>query len=108
VAKALSDDHATEADLIPSARRTIERIRKFLVDKKIVTIPSEVRPTVAETPPYARNGSFASMDTAGAYETRATEAFYRWEPVTFDSGMSFAPSLGYIPPGRPVDKASQQ
>ena len=49
---------------------------QFLIDKKIVTIPSEVRPTILETPPYARNGGFASMDTPGAYETKATEAFY--------------------------------
>jgi uncharacterized protein (DUF885 family) len=80
VMKALSDDHPTEADLIPSARRTIEKARQFLVDKKIVTIPSEIRPTVLETPPYARNGSFASMDTPGAYETKATEAFYYVTP----------------------------
>jgi uncharacterized protein (DUF885 family) len=86
VMKALSDDHPTEADLIPSARRTIEKIRKFLVDKKIVTIPSEVRPTVLETPPYARNGGFASMDTPGAYETKASEAFYYVTPPEKDWG----------------------
>jgi uncharacterized protein (DUF885 family) len=80
VMKTLSADHPTEADLIPSARRTIEKVRTFLVDRKIVTIPSEVRPTVLETPPFARNGSFASMDTPGAYETRATEAFYYVTP----------------------------
>jgi len=84
VMKALSDDHPTEADLIPSARRTIEKARRFLVDKKIVAIPSEVRPTVRETPPYARNGSFASMDTPGAYETKATEAFYYVTPPEKD------------------------
>jgi uncharacterized protein (DUF885 family) len=84
VMKALSDDHPTEQDLIPSARRTIEKIRRFLVDKKIVTIPSEVRPTIAETPPFARNGSFASMDTPGAYETKATEAFYYVTPPEKD------------------------
>jgi uncharacterized protein (DUF885 family) len=84
VMKALCDDHPTEADLIPSTRRTIEKIRQFLVDKKIVTIPSEVRPTVAETPPYARNGSFASMDTPGAFETKATEAFYYVTPPEKD------------------------
>ena len=84
VMKTLSDDHPTEADLIPSARRTIEKCRKFLMDKKIVTIPSEVRPTVLETPPYARNGSFASMDTPGAYETKATEAFYYVTPPEKD------------------------
>jgi uncharacterized protein (DUF885 family) len=84
VMKALAADHPTEADLIPSARQTIEKIRRFLVDRKIVAIPSEVRPTVAETPPYARNGSFASMDTPGAYETRATEAFYYVTPPEKD------------------------
>ena len=84
VMKALSDDHPTEADLIPSARRTIEKVRKFLVDKKIVSIPSEVRPTVLETPPFARNGSFASMDTPGAYETKASEAFYYVTPPEQD------------------------
>jgi uncharacterized protein (DUF885 family) len=81
VMKALSDDHPTEADLIPSARRTIEKVRQFLIDKQIVSIPSEVRPTVQETPPFARNGSFASMDTPGPYETRATEAFYYVTPT---------------------------
>jgi uncharacterized protein (DUF885 family) len=86
VMKALADDHPTETDLIPAARRTIEKIRQFLLDKKIVTIPSEVRPTVLETPPYARNGSFASMDTPGAYETRATEAFYYLTPPEKDWG----------------------
>jgi uncharacterized protein (DUF885 family) len=84
VMKALADDHPTEADLIPSARRTIEKIRTFLVDRNIVAIPSEVRPTVGETPPYARNGSFASMDTPGAYETMAAEAFYYVTPPEKD------------------------
>ena len=84
VMKLISNDHPTEDDLIPSARRTVERIRKFLVDKHIVTIPSEVRPTITETPPYARDGGFASMDTPGAYETKATEAFYYITPVEKD------------------------
>src|SRR5678815_1932760 len=49
-----------------------------------VTIPSEVRPRVEPTPPYARGTGFASMDTPGAFETRATEAFYYVEPVEPD------------------------
>jgi uncharacterized protein (DUF885 family) len=84
VMKSLSDDHPTEADLLPSAKRTIEKTRQFLIDKHMVTIPSEVRPRVEETPPYARNGSFASMDTPGAYETKATEAFYYVTPPEKD------------------------
>jgi uncharacterized protein (DUF885 family) len=50
------------------------------VDRKIVSIPSEVRPIVTETPPYARAGGFAMMETPGAYETKATEAFYYVTP----------------------------
>jgi uncharacterized protein (DUF885 family) len=80
VMHALSDEHPTESDLIPSARRTIEKIRQFVVDHHVVTIPSKVRPTVTETPPFARNGSYASMDTPGAFETKATEAFYYVTP----------------------------
>lgn len=81
VMKSLSDEHPSAEDLIPSVARSLEDARKFLVEKQIVTIPSEVRPKVAETPPFARFGSFASMDTPGAFETRATEAFYYVTPV---------------------------
>ncbi len=81
VMKAISDNHPGADDLIPSAERTIEKTRQFLIDRNIVTVPSEVRPTIMETPPYARGGSFASMDTPGAYETKATEAFYYVTPA---------------------------
>ncbi|GAC1334993.1 MAG: DUF885 domain-containing protein [Isosphaeraceae bacterium] len=84
VMKALSSEHPTADDLIPSVRRSIEESRKFVVDKKIVTVPSKTRPKIEETPPYARSGSFASMDTPGPYETKATEAFYYVTPVEKD------------------------
>ena len=84
VMKSLSDEHPTAADLIPSAQRTVEAARQFVVDHGIVTIPSDVRPTITETPPFSRFGSFASMDTPGAYETKATEAFYYVTPVEKD------------------------
>ncbi|MBV9122784.1 MAG: DUF885 domain-containing protein [Planctomycetes bacterium] len=84
VMKSLSADHPAEGDLVPAARRTIEKTRQFLIDHHIVTVPSEVRPTVLETPPFARNGAYASMDTPGAYETRATEAFYYVTPTEKD------------------------
>jgi uncharacterized protein (DUF885 family) len=80
VIAALADDHPTAAGLVPFVRGSVESARRFLVDRHIVTIPSEVRPTVMETPPYARAGGFASMDTPGAYESRATEAYYYVTP----------------------------
>jgi len=81
VMKSLSDDHPTAEDLIPSVARSVEAARQFIIDKEIVTVPSEVRVKVAPTPPYARSGSFASMDTPGPYERKATEAFYYVTPV---------------------------
>jgi uncharacterized protein (DUF885 family) len=84
VMKLVSNDHPTAADLIPSVQKSVEAAREFLVAKKIVTIPSDVRPIITETPPFARFGSFASMDTPGAYETKATEAFYYVTPVEKD------------------------
>ena len=80
VMASLADDHPTAANLISFVGATLESTRQFLVDHKIITIPSEVRPAVKETPPYARSGGFASMDTPGAYETKATEAFYYVTP----------------------------
>ncbi len=81
VMKALSDEHPAEGDLIASVRRTVEDARRFLVDKNIVTVPSEVRPRIEETPPFQRAGGFASMDTPGPFEAKATEAFYYVTPV---------------------------
>jgi uncharacterized protein (DUF885 family) len=82
----LSDDHPAAGDLIDFTVRTIEGTRRFLNDKQILSLPSEVRPLIRETPPYARSGSFASMDTPGAFETRATEAFYYVTPPEKDWG----------------------
>jgi uncharacterized protein (DUF885 family) len=84
VMASLEDDHPTAEDLIPAVRRSVEDARRFVVEKGIVTIPSEVPPRIEETPPYARSGSFASMDTPGPYESRATEAFYYVTPVEAD------------------------
>jgi uncharacterized protein (DUF885 family) len=84
VMKGLSADHPTADDLIPSVRRSVEAARRHLVEKRLATIPSETRPRVEPTPPYARSGSFASMDTPGPYEEKATEAFYYVTPVEAD------------------------
>jgi len=84
VMRSLSDEHPSADELLPSVRGSLEEARRFLVDHDIVTIPSEVRPTVEETPAFARAGSFASMDTPGPYETKATEAFYYVTPVEKD------------------------
>lgn len=80
----LTQDHPAPDALVGATRATIERTRQFLIDKKIVTVPSEVRPTIEETPAFMRTGGFASMDTPGAFETKATEAFYYVTPPETD------------------------
>ncbi len=74
-------EHPTAQSLIPDAKKNLEAIRQFLVDNKIVTMPSEVRVKVEETPAYARATSTASMDAPGPFETKATEAYYYITPV---------------------------
>ncbi len=77
----MQKEHPTAQNLIPDSKKNLEAIRQFLVDKKIVTMPSEVRVKVEETPSYARATSTASMDTPGPFETKATEAYYYITPV---------------------------
>jgi len=80
----LENDHPAADSLISSAKATVEGARQFLIDQRIVEVPSEAQPNVVETPPYARSGSFASMDSPGAFETKATEAFYYVTPPEKD------------------------
>lgn len=77
----IQKEHPTAESLIPDSRKNLEAIRQFVIDKKIVTMPSEVRVKLEETPPFARATSTASMDTPGPFETKATEAYYYITPV---------------------------
>jgi len=72
----LLNDHPAPDQLLQTFRDDLTGIRQYIVDKKIVTIPSPVPPIVEETPPFGRALTFASMDTPGPYETVAKEAFF--------------------------------
>jgi uncharacterized protein (DUF885 family) len=84
VFQAIQKEHPTEQSLIPDTARNLEMIRQFLLDHQIITLPSTVRAHVTETPQFLRATSFASMDTPGPFETRATEAYYYVTPVEPD------------------------
>jgi uncharacterized protein (DUF885 family) len=81
VLKHIQKEHPTAQSLIPDTRKNLEAIRQFLVDHSVVTIPSSVRARVEETPQFDRATSFASMDSPGPFETKATEAYYYVTPV---------------------------
>ena len=84
VFKQIQSEHPTEEMLILDVVKDLEQIRRYITTHKLITIPSEVRPRVKETPQYRRATSFASMDTPGPFEKRATEAYYYVTPPESD------------------------
>jgi uncharacterized protein (DUF885 family) len=74
-------DHPSADALLPDTRKNLDSIRQFVIDHAIITVPSNVRATVEETPTYLRATSFASMDTPGPFETKGAEAYYYVTPV---------------------------
>jgi uncharacterized protein (DUF885 family) len=84
VFKAIQKDHPTAEGLIPDTRKNLEAIRQFVIDRKLVILPSDLRATVEATPQFLRATTFASMDTPGPFETKATEAFYYVTPTEAD------------------------
>ena len=72
----LEKDHPAPDKLLETFRGTLGGLRDYLVQHRIITVPSEVLPIVQETPPFMRALTTASMDTPGPFETVAKEAFF--------------------------------
>jgi uncharacterized protein (DUF885 family) len=72
----LATDCPKPDSLLPVFRGTFDHLTSFIKEKKIITLPSDVRPILEETPPFMRAITFASMDTPGPYEKNATEAYF--------------------------------
>jgi uncharacterized protein (DUF885 family) len=72
----LGENHPAPDHLLDAFRATFDGLVSFIRSHHIVTIPSDVRPIVEETPPFLRATTFASMDTPGPFETHATEAYF--------------------------------
>lgn len=72
----LQKDHPAPDQLLDTFRGVLGGLKSYIIAHHIVTIPSRVLPIVEETPPFARALTFASMDTPGAYETKAKEAYF--------------------------------
>src|SRR5947199_5188582 len=81
VFKQIQSEHPTPENLIPDVAKDLDKIRKYVSVHHLVGIPSDVRAKVKETPQYLRATSFASMDTPGPFEKRATEAYYYVTPT---------------------------
>jgi uncharacterized protein (DUF885 family) len=84
VFKQIQSEHPTPQDLIPDVGKDLDKIRKYVLNRHLISIPSDVRAKVKETPQYLRATSFASMDTPGPFEKRANEAYYYVTPTEND------------------------
>jgi uncharacterized protein (DUF885 family) len=82
--KQIQSEHPASDKLIPDIAKDLDKLRKYVATRRLVGIPSEVRAKVKETPQYLRATSFASMDTPGPFEKRATEAYYYVTPTEED------------------------
>jgi uncharacterized protein (DUF885 family) len=76
VLEELGADHPVPDHLLQSFRDTFDGLIAFIQQKKIITIPSDIRPILEETPPFMRATTFASMDTPGPFESVAHEAYF--------------------------------
>jgi uncharacterized protein (DUF885 family) len=76
VLEELGENHPAPDHLLDAFRATFDGLVSFIRSNHIVTIPSDVRPILEETPPFMRATTFASMDTPGPFETHTTEAYF--------------------------------
>jgi uncharacterized protein (DUF885 family) len=116
ILEAAEKDHPAPDKLLQAFRDTLGGLRAFITKRRIVTIPSSVPPIVEETPPFMRALTTASMDTPGAYEKVAKEAFFNvtlpeknWTPAhveehleMFNRGVITSTSIHETYPGHYV------
>jgi len=76
VLEELGADHPAPDQLMNAFRDKFDSLVTFIRDHHIVTLPSDVRPVLEESPPFMRATTTASMDTPGPYETHATTAYF--------------------------------
>ena len=112
----LALDHPAPDKLLPAFQSTFAGLIQFIRARKIITIPSEVEPTLEETPPFERATTFASMDPPGPFETHSTKAYFNvtlpersWTPehvaehmASFNVGTIISTSVHEAYPGHYV------
>jgi len=79
---------------VEGAREQLAELRQLVIDKKLVTIPSQEQALVAESPPYNR-GNFAYISIPGPYENPAVKVTYYVSPP--DAKWSAAQRNAYLP-----------
>lgn len=82
-----------EGGPVQGARDQLAGLKQFLIDKQVVSIPSEQLALVNEAPPYNR-ANFAYIDIPGPYEKDLPSVYYISPP---DPSWPKAKQLDYLP-----------
>jgi len=84
VADEIGSDHPTADRLLSASQHDLDALHAFVVAHHLVTLPPDYDIKVVPTPVFARQTTFASMDSPGPLETIATQAYYNVTPVEPD------------------------
>ena len=72
----LATIHPAPGHLLNAFHATFDDLIGFIRANHIITIPSDVQPTLENTPPFMRATTFASMDPPGPFETHSKKAYF--------------------------------
>ncbi len=72
----LAADHPAPDQLLGAFENTFDSLITFIRARHIITIPSDVEPTLEETPPFMRATTQASMDAPGPFEAHSKKAYF--------------------------------
>jgi hypothetical protein len=101
----LATIHPAPDKLLNAFHDTFDSLIAFIRAHHIITIPSDVQPTLEETPPFMRATTQASMDPPGPFETHSTKAYFNvtlpekdWTPEHVAEHMAASTSAPSSPP----------
>jgi hypothetical protein len=83
-----------KASTVDAAKAQLDELRTFVVDKKIVSVPTDQQAAVKESPPYNR-GNFAYINVPGPFESKTVAWTYFVAPP--DPSWSPKERAAYIP-----------
>jgi uncharacterized protein (DUF885 family) len=112
----LATIHPAPDQLLSAFHGTFDSLVAYIRANHIITIPSDVQPTLEETPPFMRATTFASMDPPGPFETHSKKAYFNvtlpekgWTPehiaehmASFNVGTIVSTSVHEAYPGHYV------
>ena len=91
----LASVHPAPDKLLTAFQDQFAGLIAFIRSNNIITIPSDTRPKLEETPPFMRATTQASMDSPGPFETRSTSAYFNvtlpekdWAPEHVEEHMA--------------------